>query len=250
MPRPRTATDGEILQGAARAISRVGPARLTLTEVGREVGLSPAGLLQRFGSKRGLLLALAERAVGSVDAWFAVARDQAESPLGALRIAAAEGARHVESPQALANHLAFLQVDLADPEFHQVALDGARRTRLAYEALLREAVALGELIPCDIGGIARAIQALTSGSLITWAIHRDGSVLDWVRTDLDALIAPYRATTPPARAGGERAAPRARHATRRPTGSYAPSAGTTDTRPSDGPEPNAPPAAPSGVPRR
>ncbi|MET8542281.1 helix-turn-helix domain-containing protein, partial [Kitasatospora sp. NPDC004799] len=57
MPRPRTTSDAEILAATARAIGIHGPGRLTLAHVGAEAGVSPATLSQRFGSKRGLLLA-------------------------------------------------------------------------------------------------------------------------------------------------------------------------------------------------
>ncbi len=211
MPRPRTATDADILEGAIRAISRVGPGRLTLTEVGREVGLSPATLLQRFGSKRGLLLALAGHAATSIDDCFAAARRATGSPLDALLVTAMDMARHVESPEALANHLAFLQIDLSDPAFHTLALSGAQRTLAGYEVLLREAISIGDLAPCNVRQLARAIQAMTGGSLINWAIHRDGQLLDWLRTDLEALLGPHRrvAASPLERAN--RPAPRARH---------------------------------------
>ena len=53
-------------------MSRLGPARLTLAEVAKEAGLSPATLVQRFGSKRGLMLALWAAAVEGVDACFAM----------------------------------------------------------------------------------------------------------------------------------------------------------------------------------
>jgi len=211
MPRPRTATDADILEGTIRAISRVGPGRLTLTEVGREVGLSPATLLQRFGSKRGLLLALAEHAATSIDDCFAAARRAAGSPLAALLVAATDMAKHVESPEALANHLAFLQIDLSDPAFHALALSGARRTLAGYEVLLREAISIGELTPCDVAHLARAIQAMTGGSLISWAIHRDGRLLDWVQTDLEALLGPHRRLGAVPLEQPARPAPRARH---------------------------------------
>jgi AcrR family transcriptional regulator len=211
MPRPRTASDVEILEGTIRAISRVGPARLTLTEVGREVGLSPATLLQRFGSKRGLLLALAEHAATSIDECVDAARRAADSPLGALLVAATDMAKHVESPEALANHLAFLQIDLSDPAFHTLALSAAERTLDGYEVLLREAILVGELAPCDVGRLARAIQAMTGGSLINWAIHRNGRLIEWLRSDLQALLGPYRRDRAAPPAHTDRPAPRARH---------------------------------------
>jgi AcrR family transcriptional regulator len=212
MPRPRTASDAEILEGATRAISRLGPWRMTLADVAREVGLSPATLLQRFGSKRGLLLALAKTGAGTVDECFAAARLATDSPIGALMRAATDMARHVESPEALANHLAFLQIDLSDPEFHGLALAHAERTLAGYEGLLLDAIADGELAPCDTAALGRAIRAMTGGSLINWAIHREGSVLDWVHADLETLLAPYRRSPTPLEATiARRSGPRTRH---------------------------------------
>ena len=183
MPRPRTASDAEILEGAIRAISRVGPGRLTLTEVGREVGLSPATLLQRFGSKRGLLLALAEHAATSIDECFDAARRAADSPLGALLVAATDMAKHVESPEALANHLAFLQIDLSDPAFHTLALSGAQRTLDGYEVLLREAIRSASSRLARLGSsLARSRPSQGARSLTGLFIATGGSSNGFART--------------------------------------------------------------------
>ena len=58
--RPRGIDDAAILRATVDVIGRVGPVGLTLAAVAAEVGLVPGTLVQRFGSKRGLLLALAE----------------------------------------------------------------------------------------------------------------------------------------------------------------------------------------------
>ena len=63
-PRPRQNTDLEILYAAFRAIARLGPSKLTLADVAREADVSPASLVQRFGSKRALLLAASSDAAG------------------------------------------------------------------------------------------------------------------------------------------------------------------------------------------
>ncbi|MDQ3742446.1 MAG: TetR/AcrR family transcriptional regulator, partial [Actinomycetota bacterium] len=64
MPRPKTVEDDAVLDAALRVVDRAGPAGLTLAAVAEEVGLAPATLVQRFASKRGLLLALAGRGAG------------------------------------------------------------------------------------------------------------------------------------------------------------------------------------------
>jgi AcrR family transcriptional regulator len=191
VPRHRTVTDAEIQAGAARAIARVGPAALTLADVGREVGLSPATLLQRFGSKRGMLLALVADAAEGTRREFAALRAAARSPLGAVRDYAACMAQMAKTPAELANHLAFLQMDLTDPEFHTHALAQSRVARAELGALLDDAVAAGELTPTDTRSLARAVHTIVSGSLVAWAIHRQGTAARWVARDLEAVLAPY-----------------------------------------------------------
>jgi AcrR family transcriptional regulator len=193
-PRPRTVPDEHILGAAHRAMSRLGPARWTLAEVAREAGLSPATLVQRFGSKRGLMLALWAAAVAGVEACFAELRPAHASPLDALLAAATMMSRHTKSAEEMANHLAYLQIDVSDPEFHPHMLVMSQRTEAGYQTLLDEAVAAREIVPCDTARLARAISAMAGGSLIGWAVFREGTAESWVRGDLETLLAAYRPT--------------------------------------------------------
>jgi AcrR family transcriptional regulator len=98
-----------------RAIARVGPSELTLAEVAREIGLAPATLLQRFGSKRDLLLAVAKASSGGVNECFAQVRAANPSPLAAIFASFDEMTRFCNTPQSMAHSLAFSQIDLMDP---------------------------------------------------------------------------------------------------------------------------------------
>jgi len=191
-PRPRTIDDAAILEAAGRIVSRQGPAKFTLADIAGEVGLSAATLVQRFGSKRGLMLALAGSARDSVEACFDVVRASNPSPLAAVLAAATEMTRYVTSPEEMSNHLAFLQTDLSDPEFYAVMLENSRRIVAGYRRLLDEAVAAREVVPCDTARLARAVDAVAGGSLIGWAVYREGTAEAWVRTDLHTLLDPYR----------------------------------------------------------
>jgi AcrR family transcriptional regulator len=191
-PRPRTIDDAAILDAAGRIVSRHGPGRFTLADVAKEVGLSAATLVQRFGSKRGLMLALARSARDSVDACFDLVRASNPSPLAALLAAGTEMTRYVRSPEEMANHLAFLQTDLSDPDFYAVMLENSQRILAGYRTLLDEAVAARELVPCDTARLARAVDAMAGGSLIGWAVYRQGTAESWVRGDLTTLLEPYR----------------------------------------------------------
>jgi len=59
-PRPQKVTDDEIYTAAQRAMSKAGPGELTLAHIAGEAGITAGLLVQRFGSKRDLLLKLSE----------------------------------------------------------------------------------------------------------------------------------------------------------------------------------------------
>src|SRR5918998_1665319 len=101
MPRPRTVDDGAVLDAAMRVVDRHGPAGLTLATVAREVGLAPATLVQRFESKRGLLLAIARRGAEDAGSSLRDARRRHRSPLKALEAGLTAMSASVASPEAL-----------------------------------------------------------------------------------------------------------------------------------------------------
>ncbi|RKE17612.1 TetR/AcrR family transcriptional regulator [Streptomyces sp. TLI_171] len=190
--RPRGLDDEAILAGAARVMGRVGPAGLTLAAVAREVGLVPGTLVQRFGSKRGLLLALADLSVRQAAAATEQARHAADSALGALHALVAATARVMDTPERFAHHLAFLCADLTDPELHERALAVHRAHARAVEDLLAEAVRAGELRSgADVPALTRTVQAVTAGAGLTWALDREGALAPRLRRELTAVLAPY-----------------------------------------------------------
>ena len=190
--RPRSLSNAVILAAAARVLVRVGPARLTLADVAGEVGLVPATLIQRFGSKRGLLLAYAEHAVCTVAPHFQVARAEHSSPLAALFRALGRVTENMVTPESLANSLSMLQIDLTDPDFNRHARRYLETAQAEIRALLDEAVAAGELVPCDTDRLARVVHTTYNGSLVFWAIHQDGPLGDWLRHDLELVLDPCR----------------------------------------------------------
>lgn len=197
--RPKTSSDADVLMAAARAVSKVGPARLTLAHVAAEAGIAPATLVQRFGSKRGLLLALVQEGAGAPADEMRSLRSKHISPLAAIRAFAECTAGMAPTPEELANHLAFLNIDLTDPEFHQYALKQAQAFQVEMESLVKAAIAAGELVRTNSAQLARLIQETLHGALVSWAIFREGSAKNWVRREVDALLKPYVAADAPRR---------------------------------------------------
>jgi AcrR family transcriptional regulator len=196
-PRPRKASDDEVFAATQRVMMRVAPAQLTLAEIAREAGLTAGALVQRFGSKLGLMRALVDRFVGSTAEMFAALRAEQPSPLGTVYAWADCHAQMGSSPGMLAHHLAWLQLDLTDPEIHRRLGEQARETRSIVRGLLDEAVAAGELHgptsrPLDTAALARIVEVTVSGSLMAWAFHQEGTAREAMWRDLDAVLGPYR----------------------------------------------------------
>ena len=193
-PRPRQVSDDDILRAAFRAIAHIGPAALTLADVANEAGISAAAIVQRFGSKRALLLATAADAAGGDAYIFPALRARYASPVAALVGLADCMELMGTTPAEIGNNLAFFRVELSDPDFHRHALSASRRMHAGIRALVKDAVKGGELTRCDADRLAYAVQATLNGSLLNWAVHREGRLADWIRRDVRTLLAPYRVT--------------------------------------------------------
>jgi AcrR family transcriptional regulator len=191
-PRPRETSDAQILAATARVMQRRSPADLTLADIAREAGVVPATLIQRFGTKRGLLLATCKSGTADVPAQFTAARAKHRSPLKALAELFVECSGFASTPESMANGLAYLQIDLTDPQFRAVTLAQFRAIREETKKLLDRAVAARELVKCDTAELARLIQQVNGGSMLDWAVFREGSLAAWLRRDLEALLWPYR----------------------------------------------------------
>jgi AcrR family transcriptional regulator len=185
--RPRTHSDDALLDATFRAVGAVGPARLTLADVAREAGVAPATLVQRFGSKRSLLVAAAARAAAQARTALPA---PGEAPLAALTDGLVALTGPVRDPAAFANHLALLQLDLSDPQLRALAVAHARGLRRAIRVLLDAAVAAGELEPCDTRALADAVHAVFHGAQLDWAVDRRGTLAGRVRRALHAVLRP------------------------------------------------------------
>jgi AcrR family transcriptional regulator len=190
MPRPRTISDEAVLDAVLVLAHRVGPARVTFAAAAAEVGLSAASLVQRFGTKRELLLAADKRAV---DLWVgALDRSTAASPLARVVEGLMLATDPVATPEQMANSVAMLQLDLADPDFHAETLRGARAVRARIARDLGAALVAGELRPgTDVETLAKLVETTYHGAMIGWAIHREGTLAGWMREQLQAVLAPH-----------------------------------------------------------
>ncbi|MGW3660044.1 TetR/AcrR family transcriptional regulator [Streptomyces sp. NPDC005151] len=190
--RPRGIDDVVILQAAVEVMGRSGPSKLTLAQVAKEVGLVPGTLVQRFGSKRGLLLALAEHTAKDTHGLHDRVRAEHGSPLAALEALVVEVWGAVAAPEAFAHHLAFLCEDLEDPQFRDLALASHQAQARVLRSLLEQAVNAGELRPdTDTSLLAETVQATATGTGLMWAVDHESTLELRQRNALAAVLTPH-----------------------------------------------------------
>jgi len=198
MGRPRKVSDTQLFAATHAVMGRVGPRELTLRAIAEAAGVTAAVLVQRFGSKRALLLAIFRKAAEGSGEFMAELAKKHRSPLAALRAYADCMAEMAASPAALARNLAYLQIDLADPDFRRYLVKQARATRAGLTRLVAAAARAKELSSnVSPSRLARTLEAVLSGSMLCWGFYRQGTAARWMRTDLDAVLKPYLARSGP-----------------------------------------------------
>jgi hypothetical protein len=102
-------------------------------------------------------------------------------------------ARMGGSPEELAHHLSWLQMDLSDPDMRRHLGAEAKVARREIGKWLDEAVVARELRKgTDTRALARMAQVAISGSLLGSAVEEERAAAAMKR-DLDAVLAPYLA---------------------------------------------------------
>lgn len=197
MVRPVETPDEELLAAAGEVLMREGPSGFTLARAAERAGVSAATLVKRFGSKQALFVRLSEHWVASQDAELDAAAAVHDSPLARLRAVALHSYHDLDNPDHAAMQLAALAIDLQhDRMRHLLHLGwGHIRRHLARHAA--DAIRAGELRdspPPD--QLARLVAAAMEGGCLAWSVHPEGSLVDRLAADLDALLGAWAATHP------------------------------------------------------
>jgi AcrR family transcriptional regulator len=191
-PRPRKVSDDEVFGAMVRVMEKVGPADLTLAAIADEAGITAGALVQRFGSKHAMMVAAARGAAEHAGLFLEGLAAKHESPLAALREYAACMAQLAPTPEGLARNLGYLVNDISDPALRKHLLVQSRATRAGLKSLLDAAVKKRELKPrTDTGSLAKVIETVLGGALISWATYREGTAKAWLREHLEAVLAAH-----------------------------------------------------------
>lgn len=185
MARTRSLNDDQILQRVGDALGDVGDA-WTLASAAAAAGLHPATLIKRFGSRRGLLVALSKRWVNNIPS---------EPTCGDAHQELVMWVHSTSSNDATGDQMLtridMLVEDLRDPELRALLHDGWQRNIDYLTALIDRARQDGQMRPGPSSvTIAHLLLDTAHGSLLRNAVtpvRKDPDPIHTTRSLLEAL---------------------------------------------------------------
>jgi len=194
LSRSRIISDQQVLNATVKFVARYGVAKLTFASLSTATGLSPATLVQRFGTKKELLTAVTKHCLQGMEPTFIQNRDKHASPLRAVYAAFATMSEAVTSVEEFANGQIFFYLALTDPETNDLLYKSMDQSLGTIEQLLIEATETKELSPCDTRALALTLQTTYEGAITTWLVYQKGDIKTWVTSRLENVIEPYKIT--------------------------------------------------------
>lgn len=186
--RPRVMSDDAVYMAGLQVLAMHGSAGLTLGRVAEILGVTPAAVRQRFGSKRGFLVEMAKRRVEQTEHRFSAARAAHSSPLAALQAAFIAEMDQIGEPQQVANAFSAYTDNIDDPEMRATfALELAAMEKHIGE-LLQEAVRAGELRAAVTPQLISAVLAAVEGTMLVWAIAPRGDIRARIREAVEVVL--------------------------------------------------------------
>jgi AcrR family transcriptional regulator len=174
--RPRVMSDDAIYLAGLQVLAEFGSDGLTLARMARVLGVTPAAVRQRFGSKRGLLLEMARRRIDQTEARFATARAAKASPLEALQSAFVAELDMIAAPQRLANAMSAYTDNIGDEEMRSCFATELAAMERHIGQLLAEAIAAGEIGGPVTPELVSTVLAAVEGTMLIWAIAPRGDL--------------------------------------------------------------------------
>lgn len=192
MGRPREFSDEHIYYGVYQSLCKKGFAQTTLADIAYEIGVSPAALIKRFSSKKGIFLAYTNYVIQLTEAKFNEADQSDAPPIEALKSVYKEAVRLGNDPVSLARHTSFYLESTTDPDLLEISRHRLAIIDAGTRRLLSKAVRDKSIQACDIELVSTVLQSAIGGALLIW-IRDAGKTLDALIDDcFRVIIGPLR----------------------------------------------------------
>jgi AcrR family transcriptional regulator len=181
-------SDDAIYLAGLQVLTAHGSDGITLGRVAEILGVTPAAVRQRFGSKRGLLVDMARRRVDLTERRFSAARAAHSSPLEALHAAFVAEMDQIGQPEQLANAFSAYTDNIGDAEMRAAFASELAAMQRHIGELLAEAVACGELDRPVTPELVSTVLAAVEGTMLIWAIEPRGDVKDRIHEAVEVAL--------------------------------------------------------------
>jgi AcrR family transcriptional regulator len=194
--RPRSFSDEEVYRAVIRVLARDGYRGISLAAVARELGVTGPALNRRFGNLPALLRGFLRWTTASIDRNFAFLRQYHASPLDIVRarsfIPVGGPSVHPEvDRQDPTNFLLFFTSALVHGEYREELAELNVTYEAAVIGLLDEAVAAGELLPCDTRALAHLLSMAMTGAMVRRLSEGGDATIQELSRAFDMVIEPH-----------------------------------------------------------
>jgi AcrR family transcriptional regulator len=191
MGRPKKISDDACLERAFEVISREGFESFTLAQVAKAVGLSPAALIKRFGTKERLGRAARDRKWDANFEQISTAHAGSSRGLTALFQFVKLIARSVDSKR-LGEHMRLFGSQADEPRSRKKVGAYFQSTRERLAICLREACEDGEIRRVDEKRIACTLEALIQGAIFQFGFLNVRGIDTHLQEHVSTFLEPYR----------------------------------------------------------
>lgn len=188
MSRQKQISDHKVLEATLKVICEKGPSNFSLADVSVEVGISPATIIQRFKNKNELLLETFKFFNKNFED-LVTAKDYSDrSSTDALVDLLVEMSERFEMGQ-IGNQLELLVRDVVDPQMNKIAKEHFYLFRKKVKQIISEGIKTGEFHKADSADdLVILLEAFWIGVVIQWAIFKNGSLKNWVKSKTKLLV--------------------------------------------------------------
>lgn len=195
--RPRTFSDEAIYIATATVLARIGNEHLTLSQIAEEVGCSPPALVQRFGSKRALLMNYVTWTTERVRERVENVIKSDVSPIQMIKeiVAMPRALRPYEitDPEGLPASVFIHLAAWNDPSFRPLVEQRTTLIEDSLQRLLKKSSDVGEIQGCDTAEMSRTMFTAFSGATLQSISVPREPVEERLSELVDILLRPYLA---------------------------------------------------------
>lgn len=189
MPRKKKLDDAIILKMILEVIIKEGATTFSLEDLSKKTGLSPATLLQRFGSKKNILHKAIELSNQDLKKNLENKISIHKSPIQEIINIYLELSGPFSNPVDVANGLDILKLDITQKNLNQLTRKYFEIRRNKIKSLLTLAQKKGE-IPGDhdVTQITWNLECLWQGSVMLWALIGKGKLQQWIKERISGYL--------------------------------------------------------------